>query len=225
MGLPLTLAIFDLDNTLIGGDSDHSWGEFLVEKGLVDPVHFKQANDQFYQDYLDGTLDIYAYQEFALGPIKGKSAPSLAPLHQEFMESKIAPIMLPKAAELIADHKDKGHTLLIITATNRFVTGPIAERLGIENLLATEPEIIDDHYTGKIVDIPCFQHGKIERLNAWLMSQQLEFNTLYFYSDSSNDLPLLERVTHPVVVDPDEKLRQTAEDKEWPIISLRQIGK
>ena len=221
----MALAIFDLDNTLIGGDSDHSWGEFLIEQGLVNPVEFKQRNDQFYQDYLAGTLDIYAYQEFALSTVVDKSNQELETLHKQFMNDKIAPIMLPKAAELIADHKAKGDTLLIITATNRFITEPIAKSLNIDNLLATDPEQHDGQYTGKITGTPCFQSGKVERLKQWLelqsSAQQEDFKTLYFYSDSANDIPLLENVTYPVAVDPDDKLRETAEKRGWPIISLR----
>lgn len=217
----MTLAIFDLDNTLIGGDSDHSWGEFLIDKGMVDAESFKQANDQFYEDYVKGELDIFAYQRFALGPIVGKPMAELGELHQEFMASKIHEILLPKADKLIAEHAQQGHTLLIITATNRFVTAPIAKHLGIDNLLATEPEIVDGVYTGNIVDTPCFQDGKVKRLNAWLSSQQKSFDESYFYSDSANDIPLLENVDHPVVVDPDDRLRATAQERDWPIISLR----
>ncbi len=218
----MVLAIFDLDNTLLAGDSDHSWGEFLINEGMVDPVEFKRKNDQFYREYEEGILDIYAYQEFALSPIVGKPIAELDELHKKFMENQIGKMMLPKAHALIEEHKSKGHTLLIITATNRFVTEPIAKALQIPNLLATEPEIINERYTGKIVDIPCFQSGKVTRLNNWLRTQNQKFDTRYFYSDSANDLPLLESVDYPIAVDPDPKLKKAAEERNWPIISLRE---
>ena len=217
----MTLAIFDLDNTLIGGDSDHSWGEYLIEQELVDEASFKKTNDQFYDDYKQEKLDIFAYQRFVLAELVNKSPEQLEQLKQGFMDSKITPILLPKAQDLIASHKEKDHTLLIITATNRFVTAPIAERLGIDHLLATEPEIINNHYTGEIVGIPCFREGKIKRLNAWLESQQKTYENVYFYSDSINDAPLLNEVDFPFAVDPDDKLRELAIRKKWPIISLR----
>ena len=218
----MVLAIFDLDNTLIAGDSDHSWGEFLIDQGMVDPDVFKQKNDQFYSDYQNGTLDIYAYQEFALSPIVGIPMEELTIMHQQFMRDFIGPMMLPKAQTLIADHASQGHTLLIITATNRFVTQPIADALNISNLLATEPEILEDRYTGKIVGTPCFQQGKVKRLNEWLTKTNTNSDVSYFYSDSANDLPLLETVDYPIAVDPDERLEKIASEKKWPIISLRQ---
>jgi len=217
----LNLAIFDLDNTLIGGDSDHSWGEFLVEQGLVDGIAFKQANDQFYQDYLNGSLDIHAYVAFALAPLQTMSDRQIEALQAEFMRSKIASIMLPKAQALIEKHKSQGDTLLIITATNHFITAPIAKALGIEHLLATDPERVDGKYTGKIVGTPCFQGGKVIRLKAWLETQTQGYQEQYFYSDSINDLPLLEQVDYPVAVDADEKLAKEAQSRGWPHISLR----
>ena len=220
----MILAIFDLDNTLLGGDSDHSWGEFLVEKDVVDKTQYKRANDQFYQDYLDGTLDMNKYVRFALEPISQMTPETRETLHQDFMESKIKPMTLPKAAQLIEQHRKQGHTLIIITATNRFITGPIAESLGIDHLLATEGEIINNRYTGDMVGTPCFQEGKIHRLNTWLSEQALtieELENSFFYSDSINDLPLLQMVKEPFAVDPDEKLRKHAESHDWPIISLR----
>lgn len=217
----MSLAIFDLDNTLIAGDSDHSWGEFLVEKSLVDGENFKKANDQFYEDYRRGELNIYEYQAFALGPLTHHSMDELAALQEEFMQEKIQPLLLDKAAALINEHKDKQHQLLIITATNRFVAAPIAEKLGIPHLLATDPEIIDNRYTGNIVGTPCFQEGKVTRLNAWLEDKKLDLQHSYFYSDSHNDLPLLNKVGHPVAVDPDDKLRKEAQSNGWKILSLR----
>ena len=217
----MSLAIFDLDNTLIAGDSDHSWGEFLVEKSLVDPENFKRSNDQFYQDYLQGTLDIFAYQAFALEPLTRIEAAQLTQLQAEFMAEKIQGILLEKAQQLIDSHRKQNHHLLIITATNRFIAAPIAKKLGIPHLLATEPEIINGKYTGKITGTPCFQEGKVVRLQAWLQRENLSLNHSYFYSDSHNDLPLLQRVSYPVAVDPDSKLTYEAEQRGWKIISLR----
>lgn len=217
----MSLAIFDLDNTLLAGDSDHSWGEFIISKKIVDAATYKLRNDKFYADYQNGSLDIFAYQEFVLQPLAGFTLEELAALHNEFMETTVAPMMLPKAAELVESHRAKGDTLLIITATNRFVTEPIAKKLRIDNLLATEPEMINRRYTGKIIDIPCFQQGKVQRLEKWLNEHAMSLDGAWFYSDSANDIPLLEVVDHPVAVDPDEKLKKVALEKDWPIISLR----
>ncbi len=217
----MSLAIFDLDNTLIGGDSDHSWGEFLCEKGIVDEKSYKQQNDQFYEDYKAGHLDMQAYVAFALTPLKKLTSQQRKSLHAEFMEAKIKALWLPAAKALIDKHRKQGHTLLIITATNRFITEPIAEWLEIPHLLATEPEIVDEHFTGNIVGAPCFQEGKVSRLNEWLAHQNLNMEESFFYSDSINDLPLLEQVSYPHAVDPDEKLRKHAEKLAWPILSLR----
>lgn len=217
----MSLAIFDLDNTLLNGDSDHAWGEFLCEKGIVDSEFYRQSNDYFYQQYKAGSLDIYEFLEFALKPLADNEPQRLSELHQEFMTTKVAPMMLPKAATLLQKHRDQGDYLLIITATNRFVTGPIAEALGVDDTLATEPEQIDGRYTGKVAGTPCFQSGKVERLNTWLEQSNHSLENSYFYSDSINDKPLLDQVTNPVAVDPDEHLKQAAEDNCWPIISLR----
>lgn len=217
----MTLAIFDLDNTLIGGDSDHSWGEFLVRKALVDGDAFRHANDRFYQDYQDGSLDIHAYLAFALAPLTRHNLDELAQLHDEFMETHIEPLILPKALALLQEHKDKGDQLLIITATNGFVTRPIAARLGVEEILASDPELVDGRYTGKCIGTPCFQGGKVTRLQEWLGRRKESLEGSYFYSDSINDLPLLEQVSHPVAVDPDSRLRAIAHARHWKIMSLR----
>lgn len=217
----VNLAIFDLDNTLIAGDSDYAWGEFLVNKQLVDVVEYRRQNDLFYQAYKDSTLDIHAYQRFVLTPLARFSATELAELHREFMDTCIAPLMLVKAQTLLQQHRDNGDYLLIITATNSFITHPIAKLLGVDDILATDPEIIDGRFTGEITGTPCFQEGKVIRLRSWLTHHGKSLDGSYFYSDSINDLPLLEHVTHPVVVDPDERLRQTAQARHWPIISLR----
>ncbi|GAB3376659.1 HAD-IB family hydrolase [Spongiibacter taiwanensis] len=217
----MALAIFDLDNTLLGGDSDHAWGEFLVEQGLVNPDYHRRQNDEFYRQYCEGGLDIDAYLGFALAPLAGKTVQELIPLHAAFMASHIQPMMLPKAAALVEQHRQAGDTLMIITATNDFVTGPIARALGIAVLLGSQAEVVDGRYTGKPTGLPCFQHGKVTRLEQWMAANNATLNGSYFYSDSHNDLPLLSEVDHPVAVDPDERLAAVASEKGWPIISLR----
>ncbi|MBL4584673.1 MAG: HAD family hydrolase [Pseudomonadales bacterium] len=217
----MALAIFDLDNTLIAGDSDHAWGEFLIEKSLVDRDYFKKTNDQFYQDYLDGKLDIHNYIEFAIEPLTRFSDELLAELQQEFMQHHIEPIMLPKAAELLDKHRKKGDYLLIITATNHFVTAPIAKLLEVDDLIATNPEKVDGRYTGKIAGVPSYQEGKVVRLNEWLQENNMSLEGSVFYSDSHNDIPLLEQVERAVAVDPDEALEEFAKKKGWEVISLR----
>jgi HAD superfamily hydrolase (TIGR01490 family) len=217
----MSLAIFDLDNTLLGGDSDYLWGQFLVEQGLVDGEHYERENQRFYEAYEAGTLDIYQYQAFMLRPLAGRPLTELQAWRERFMEEKIQPILLPRADELLNQRRLAGDILLIITATNRFITAPIAERFGVPHLLATEPEIVDGRYTGRTVGIPCFQQGKVERLDAWLTETGGDLTDSWFYSDSHNDLPLLNRVTHPVAVDPDATLARHAQERGWPIISLR----
>jgi HAD superfamily hydrolase (TIGR01490 family) len=217
----LALAIFDLDNTLIAGDSDHLWGEFLVEKALVDADYFKARNDAFYQDYVNGTLDMTAYLDFSLAPLAEHGKDKLNILHEEFMAGYIQPIMLNKARMLLNQHRAKDDTLLIITATNRFVTAPIAKALGVDHLLAIELEEKDGRYTGEVSGVPSYREGKITRLNAWLKNQDCSMEGAYFYSDSHNDLPLLETVAQPIAVDPDEKLADIAKRRGWKIISLR----
>lgn len=217
----MALAIFDLDNTLLGGDSDHAWGQFLVEKDIVDAVEYGAANDRFFRAYQDGTLDIYKYLAFALEPLTRFSLDELKQLHDEFMRTQIAPLRLPKADALIAEHRARGDYLLIITATNAFITRPIGESLGVDALLASEPEIRDGRYTGGIVGTPCFREGKVTCLREWLQQHPYDPADAYFYSDSQNDLPLLNMVGNPVAVDPDDTLRGEALARGWPIISLR----
>ncbi len=217
----MTLAIFDLDNTLIGGDSDHLWGCFVCEEGLVDAEHFGARNDQFYADYQRGSLDIDAYLRFALSPLVGQPPETLEAWHRKFMASKIAPIMLPKAAALIERHRQQGHRLLVITATNHFITRPIASALGIEELIACEGEMVDGRYTGEPRGVPSYHEGKVTRLQQWMAAHDVALDGAWFYSDSHNDLPLLELVDHPVAVDPDPTLRARAEAAGWPVISLR----
>lgn len=217
----MSLAIFDLDNTLLNGDSDHAWGEFLCEQGIVDATEYRRKNDYFFEQYQQGTLDILEFLEFALRPLAELPADRLSALHAQFMQIKIEPMILNKALALLQRHRDQGDFLLIITATNHFVTGPIAARLGVDAILATDPEIINGSYTGKVAGTPCFQSGKVTRLHAWLKETNHNLDGSSFYSDSRNDLPLLELVDHPVAVDADETLTLTAKQNGWPVISLR----
>ncbi|MCV2403442.1 HAD-IB family hydrolase [Marinomonas sp. C2222] len=217
----MTLAIFDLDGTLLSGDSDYTWGQFLVEKGLVDTQVYKEANDKFFLQYQAGTLDIHEYLAFSLAPLKAFSQTELTELHNSFMAEKVQPMMLDKAAKLLQHHKDQGHFLLMITATNQFVTGPIGELLGMDHIIAPVPEVVEGRYTGKVVGIPSFQEGKVTRLNDWLAETGHSMEGSYFYSDSRNDLPLLELVTHPIAVDADETLTKIAQERNWQHISLR----
>jgi len=217
----LSLAIFDLDNTLLGGDSDYLWGRFLVEQGIVDAVRYERENQRFYDEYKAGQLDIYEFLRFSLAPLAEHDLDTLNRWHRQFMAEKIEPIMLPKARELLEKHRAQGDYLLIITATNRFVTAPIAKALGVDDLLATEPEFKHGRYTGAVADVPCFQQGKVVRLEKWLAGNGMNLAGSWFYSDSHNDLSLLEMVEHPVAVDADETLSDHAEQKGWPRISLR----
>lgn len=217
----MKLTIFDLDNTLLGGDSDHAWGQFLVDRGIVDAALYQQANDYFYRQYQQGDLDIMEFLAFALQPLAQHSRAELDGWHRQFMTKYIAPMRLAKADALLQQHRDQGDYLMVITATNEFVTGPIAASMGVDQLLATQPECIDGAYTGKVQGIPCFQDGKVRRLNAWLAETGFDLVGSTFYSDSHNDLPLLELVDHPIAVDPDPILEQLAGDRGWPVISLR----
>lgn len=217
----MSLAIFDLDNTLIGGDSDHLWGEFLVARQLVDAQHYQNENDRFYRDYQTGRLDIEEFLAFALAPLASIPMAQLEQLHREFMGECIVPIRLEKSDALLQRHRQRGDDLLIITATNHFVTAPIAQWLGVKDILATEPEIHNGAYTGRYVGTPCFREGKVIRLENWLQDYPGTLQGSVFYSDSINDLPLLQKVDTPVAVDPDDKLRQHATANGWDIISLR----
>ncbi|MGO2880650.1 MAG: HAD family hydrolase [Halomonas sp.] len=217
----MSLAIFDLDNTLISIDSDHAWGEFLLEQGAVDPVAYREANERFMADYKAGTLDMAAFLEVALKPLADNTPEQLAAWHQQFMASKIEPHILSKAEDLLARHRTRGDTLLIVTATNHFITAPIAERLGVDYLIAVNPEMENGRYTGRVSGIPSYREGKITRLHEWLEDKDFTLDGAWFYSDSHNDLPLLEEVDHPVAVDPDDTLRQVAEQRQWRIMSLR----
>ena len=217
----MSLAIFDLDNTLLNGDSDHAWGEFLVENGIVDKAFYRKKNDHFYQQYQRGNLDIMEYLDFALQPLTQYKLADLQQMHQRFMASHVQPMRQAKADQLLAKHRQQGDFLLIITATNRFITEPIAQALGVDDMLATDPEMAEGRYTGKVAGTPCFQEGKVARLQQWLKTTGHSLDNSHFYSDSINDLPLLKAVTHPVVVDGDEQLIAEAAARSWPCISLR----
>lgn len=218
MRLDQRLAIFDLDHTLLAGDSDYLWGRFLVEQGLVGGSYYERENQRFYDEYRKGTLDIQEFLRFALKPLAERDMDTLAQLHQRYMRDKILPIISEDTRALLQSHLDQGHTLIIITATNRFVTAPIARELGVPHLLATDPEVQNGRYTGRVSGIPCFREGKVQRLELWLREHGLNLARSWFYSDSHNDLPLLERVTHPVAVNPDETLETHALAKQWPIL-------
>ncbi|MDD5394043.1 MAG: HAD-IB family hydrolase [Thiothrix sp.] len=217
----MTLALFDLDNTLLSGDSDYEWGRFLVRKKLVDETSYEAENQRFFGQYQAGTLDILEYSAFSFGPLSERSMEELAELHSEFMASVIQPLMSDAALQLVEKHRSQGHTLVIITATNSFITRPIADAFGIPHLLATEPKVVDGRYTREVEGIPCFQHGKVTRLQQWLENRHETLAGSHFYSDSRNDLPLLEMVENPVVVNPDNTLQAVAQERGWPVISLR----
>lgn len=217
----MALALFDLDNTLLEGDSDYQWGVFLVEKNLVDQQEYEQANQYFYDQYKEGCLDIVEFSSFCFKPLAARSFDELATLHQQFMQEHIIPVIRAKAQSTIDKHRQQGDTLMIITATNTFIATPIAKYFGIEHVLATQPKIVNGRYTTDIDGTPCFQEGKVTRLNEWMKAHQQTLAGSYFYSDSINDLPLLEAVDTPIVVDPDDSLKQVASERGWQIISLR----
>lgn len=217
----MQLAIFDLDNTLIGGDSDYLWGEYLCEHGYIDSEGHRDAHRRYYEDYHAGRLDIDDFLRFQLKPLADNSLENLECWRRDYMAKKIEPILLPKARQLIEDHRRRGHTLLIITATNRFITEPIAAALGIDNLVATEPRFVAGRYTGEVEGIPSYREGKVQRMHDWLAAHGAASCEQWFYSDSHNDIPLLNEVDHPVAVDPDDTLREFAETMGWPVISLR----
>lgn len=217
----MALAIFDLDHTLIDGDSDYGWGQFLVSKKLVDEKEYEIANKYFYETYKDGSLDIIKYASFSFKPLAIRSMEELAVLHKEFMQTIIIPIVKPKSKSIIEKHKKQGDTLMIITATNTFITQPIADYFGIEHLIGLEPKIVDGRYTTEVASTPSFQEGKVIRLNEWLAMNEQTIAGSTFYSDSHNDLSLLEMVDTPIAVDPDDKLKEIAIERNWGLISLK----
>jgi HAD superfamily hydrolase (TIGR01490 family) len=220
----MNLALFDLDNTLLAGDSDFQWAQFLIEQRALDRELHEARNLEFYEQYKAGTLDIHEFLDFQLKPLARHSRSQLDAWHREFMTQKILPLIAPGARKLIERHQLDGDLCIIITATNSFVTAPIAQALGIDNLIATEPEQKNGEFTGQVSGVPCFREGKITRLEDWLNQHNLtwlSFLQSWFYSDSLNDLPLLGKVTHPVAVDPDATLKSYAIENGWPIISLQ----
>ena len=216
------LALFDLDNTLLAGDSDFEWAQFLIEKEVLDREVYEARNRHFYDAYKAGTLDIHEFLDFQLKPLARHPRRQLDQWHAEFMQKRILPVITQKARDLIDSHRDDAR--VVITATNRFVTAPIARELGIENLIATEPEEVGGEFTGRVQGVPSFREGKVERLRSWMAEHDIEWTMLtetWFYSDSLNDLPLLSIVSHPVAVDPDETLKEHALKHDWRVISLR----
>jgi len=220
----MELALFDLDNTLLAGDSDYEWAQFLIERGVLDRERYEAQNDEFFRQYQAGTLDIHEFLDFQLAPLARHPRAQLDAWHAAFMDAKVRPMIGRRARALVAKHRDAGALCTIVTATNSFVTAPIAREFGVAHLVATEPEIRAGSFTGKVAGIPCFRDGKVTRIEQWLagIGQPLaSFQGSWFYSDSHNDLPLLEWVTRPVAVDPDEQLRRVAESRGWPVLSLR----
>jgi HAD superfamily hydrolase (TIGR01490 family) len=218
------LTLFDLDNTLLAGDSDYEWGQFLIDRGVLDRDAYEVRNTAFFEQYKAGTLDIHAYLQFALEPLARHTPEDLARWHADFMDTRIRPMIGPQAQALVRRHLDAGDLCAVVTATNSFVTAPIAREFGIPHLIATEPERAGDRFTGRVAGTPCFKEGKITRVQDWLagLGRPLEdFSLSTFYSDSQNDLPLLSLVKQPVAVDPDEKLAAEAARRGWPVISLR----
>jgi len=217
----MKLALFDLDNTLLAGDSDFEWAQYLIDRGVLDREAYEARNQQFYDQYKAGTLDIHEFLDFQLKPLSRHPRDVLDAWHADYMRTRILPMIRASARELVERHR--GETRVLITATNSFVTAPIAREFGIEHLIATDPEERDGSFTGGVRGVPCFREGKVTRLEAWLAGQGYGINNVIkstFYSDSHNDLPLLERVSHPVAVDPDPALRAQAEARGWPVLSL-----
>ena len=217
----MTLALFDLDNTLLEGDSDYEWGEFLVKNNLVNKKQYAESNRYFFEEYKKGTLDIIEYSAFSFKPLASRNQSELNTIHKEFMRTSIIPIIKPKSREKIKHHQQQGHTIILITATNTFIGTPIAQYLDIKHIIATQPKIINERYTTEIEGTPCFQEGKVTRLNEWMTRNNKNLKGSYFYTDSINDLALLEAVENPIVVDPDDKLKEVASKRKWMNISLR----
>lgn len=220
----MNLALFDLDNTILAGDSDYNWSRFLIQEGYLDGAIHAEKNEKFYADYKAGTLDIYAFVEFQFKPLARNPRTVLNQLLKKYVEEVIKPMITEKARALVKRHQDEGDLIIVITATNSFITKPIAELFGIKNLIGTDPEEKEGEFTGKVSGLPSFKEGKVTRLEAWLKNKKLSlasFEKSYFYSDSHNDLPLMQKVTHPVAVDSDDVLSEYAKSKGWPQISLR----
>lgn len=220
----MKLALFDLDNTLLAGDSDFEWAQFLIEQGVLDREAYEARNVAFYEEYKAGTLDIHSFLDFQLKPLSRHPRSQLDAWHARFMQTRILPMIGTKARDLVNQHREAGHRLGIITATNSFVTAPIAREFDVPILIATEPEQQGGEFTGFAAGIPCFREGKVQRLEAWLTEQGVDWACIersWFYSDSHNDLFLMERVTDPIAVDPDPQLSEAARARGWQVISLR----
>lgn len=219
----MELALFDLDNTLLAGDSDYAWAQFLIEQGVLDRVQYEARNDEFFRQYKAGALDIHEFLAFQLAPLAEHSREQLDRWHAQFMTEKIQPMIGPAARGLVERHRSTGSLCAIVTATNSFVTAPIAREFGVPHLIATEPEEKDGRFTGGVAGLPCFQAGKVTRVVEWLAHGRRTFESFeatWFYSDSANDLPLLERVSNPVAVDPDDQLREVAAERGWTILEI-----
>ncbi|CAG2136667.1 histidinol-phosphatase [Cupriavidus numazuensis] len=223
----MNLALFDLDHTLIPTDSDHEWGRFLVRQGVVDEDSYRRKNDEFYGHYKAGTLDIQAFLRFALAPLAANTRDRLETLRQNFMREVIDPVITPQARALVYKHIEAGDLCAVVTATNSFVTAPIVSAFGIKHLIATEPATVDGRpeaqFTGEVDGVPSFREGKITRVDAWLKGQGAhwdDFSTTYFYSDSINDLPLMEKSSEPIATNPDDRLREHAAAAGWRIMDL-----
>lgn len=220
----MNLAIFDLDNTLLDGDSDYNWGLYLVKKGYLDEGEYKEQNQKFFEEYQVGKLDIFAFAEFQFRFLKNNTRKFLNDVRSDYINEIIKPMILKKAVDLVNQHKEAGDRLLIITATNSFITKPIGELFGIDELIGTDPEENEGEFTGKVKGTPSFKEGKVTRLFDWLDEKNLklaDFEKTFFYSDSHNDLALLEVVTNPVVVNGDKILLEKAQEKNWPTLNLK----
>lgn len=220
----MDLVLFDLDNTLLAGDSDFEWAQFLITKGVLDREVQEAKNAAFYEQYKAGTLDIFEFLDFQLAPLARHPRAQLDAWHAEFMDTVIRPMISARARALVREHLERGALVAVVTATNSFVTGPIVREFGIAHLVATVPAQLDGAFTGKPRGLPAFKAGKIERVDDWLETLGLyrgSFARSWFYSDSHNDLPLLSRVSDPVAVDPDDTLHAHATTHGWPILSLR----
>lgn len=214
----MTLAIFDLDNTLLLGDSDYAWGQYLVSRGIVDAEHHSRTNAKHLADYNAGLLNVDDFLQFQLEPLKKNPRPLLETIRAEFLQDVISPMITDNAIDLVKSHRAMGHTVMIITATNRFITEPIAKEFEVDILIATEVEEIDGRFTGRSFDVPSFAEGKVTRLRNWMIGTSETLNGSWFYSDSHNDLPLLRLVDNPVALNPDSVLKEYAIDNRWPII-------
>jgi HAD superfamily hydrolase (TIGR01490 family) len=220
----MNLAIFDLDNTLLDGDSDYKWGLYLVKKGYLNEGEYKEQNQKFFEEYQAGKLDIFAFAEFQFQFLRNNSRKFLNEVRSDYINEIIKPMILKKAVDLVNQHKEAGDKLLIITATNSFITKPIGELFGIDELIGTDPEEHLGEFTGKVKGTPSFKEGKVTRLLDWLDEKNLklaDFEKTFFYSDSHNDLALLEVVTNPVVVNGDKILLEKAHEKNWHKLNLK----